>query len=261
MKRRWPSAQAGPWPLPAIGTDSEIRTASSRCRHPRRAFILFRFHHNGTWQLLSNTGSGNLAPHGIGSINAVGDVTATIVGTAMIAYGPDGLALSLAALLSPAYQGSEITIGGPMNNAGQILTKVMIGRSQRLMRLTPAQACTTGCIQVRKLLIKAKFVQDPLDPGHCYQNGRAYNRAGVNLKVTNEAGVRLAGVLVQGRFLDDYWTNAPVSGTTNSRGIVSFKYRGLCGVGAIAFLVDSATKSGLAFDRTVGIVTGWAIPQ
>jgi probable HAF family extracellular repeat protein len=222
---------------------------------------LFRFHHNGTWQLLSNTGSGNLAPHGIGSINAVGDVTATIVGTAMIAYGPDGLAQPLAALLSPAYQGSEITIGGPMNNSGQILAKVMVGRSQRVMRLIPAQACTTGCIRVGSLLVRAKFVQDPQNPGQCYQGGNAYNVARVNLTVTDEAGARLSDVLVRGRFLDDYWTNAPVARMTNSQGAVTFNYRGQCGVGAIAFLVDSAVKAPLVFDRTVGIVTGWAVPQ
>jgi len=222
---------------------------------------LFRFHHEGTWQSISFTGNGNLSPYGVGSINAAGDVSATVLGEGVIAYGPDGLTQSLSALLSTAYQDSGITVGGPMNSAGQILTQIMIGRSQRLMRLTPAQACTTGCIQVRRLLIQARFVQDPRDPGHCYQNGRAYNRARVNLKVSNEAGARLNGVVVQGRFLDDYWTNAPVSGTTNSQGVVSFSYRGQCGVGAIAFLVDSAARSGLAFDRTVGIVTVWAIPQ
>ena len=64
-----------------------------------------------------------------------------------------------------------------------------------------------------------------------------------------------------GRFLDDYWTNAPVSATTNGQGIVSFNRSGLCGVGAIAFLADNAVKSRRVFDRTVGIVVGWAIPQ
>jgi hypothetical protein len=222
---------------------------------------LFRFHHEGTWQQISFTGNGNLAPYGVGSVNAAGDVSATVLGTGVIAFGPDGLTQSLSALLSPAYQGSDITIGGPMNSSGQILTKVMVGQSQRLMRLTPAQACTTGCIRVSSLIVSARFVQDPQNPGQCYQGGNAYNVARVNLTVTDEAGAGLSGVLVRGRFLDDYWTNAPVARTTNSQGAVTFKYRGPCGVGAIAFLVDGAVKAPLVFDRTVGAVTGWAIPQ
>jgi hypothetical protein len=114
---------------------------------------------------------------------------------------------------------------------------------------------------VSTLQIRAKFVQDPNDPGHCTQNGRAYNLSRVNLVLTSETGAKLSGVLVSGRFLDDYWTNKPVSATTNSNGAVTFSNKGKCGVGAVAFLVDSATKSGLVFDRTVGTVAGWAIPQ
>jgi len=49
--------------------------------------------------------------------------------------------------------------------------------------------------------------------------------------------------------------------STNSQGAVTFSYRGPCGVGAIAFLVDSAVKAPLLFDRTVGTVAGWDIPQ
>jgi len=222
---------------------------------------LFRFHHEGTWQQLSLSGNGHLSPYGIGSINAAGDVTATLLGAGVIAYGPDGLAQSLSPLLSLAYPGASVTEGGPMNSSGQILTRVMIGRSQRLVRLTPAQACTTGCIRVSSLVINAKFVQDPQNPGQCFQGGKMYNRARVILTVTNQAGNVLRGVTVSGRFLDDYWTNAPVTGVTNNRGIVAFNYTGLCGVGAIAFFVDNATKLNLVFDKTVGTLTGWAIPK
>jgi len=52
-----------------------------------------------------------------------------------------------------------------------------------------------------------------------------------------------------------------VVSSTNSQGAVTFSYRGPCGVGAIAFLVDSAVKAPLLFDRTVGTVAGWDIPQ
>ncbi len=232
-----------------------ITTGSQNLAYP------FRFQHTGTWQQISNTGSGHLSPYGPGSINDAGDITATILGAGVIAYGPNGLAQSLNAFLSPAYTDSTVIIGGTMNSSGQILARVMIGRSQRVVRLTPAAACITNCIQVKSLQLTATFVQDPQDPGHCTPGGNAYNKARVKLTLTNESGVLLRNVEIRGRFLDDYWTNAVVSGKTNSRGIVSFTYQGPCGVGAIAFLVDNAARNGLVFDRTTGVVSGWAIPQ
>ena len=222
---------------------------------------LFRFHHSGTWQQISSTGNGNLSSYGVGSINQAKDVTATVLSAATIAFGPDGLTQPLTPFLSSAYPGSTITTGGPMNSTGQILARVMIGQSSRLVRLTPATACVTNCIQVKSLQLTAKFIQDPQDPGHCTPGGNAYNQARAKLTLTNESGAVLRNVQVSGRFLDDYWTNAVVSGKTNSRGIISFTYQGPCGVGAIAFLVDNAVRSGLVFDRTTGVVSGWAIPQ
>lgn len=219
---------------------------------------LFRFHHEGTWQQISSIGGGHLAPWGVGSINAARDVSATITGAGIIAYGPDGLAQSLAGLLSPAYQGAAFTIGGPMNGAGQILTQIMIGRSQRLMRLTPALACTAGCLRVSAMQVLGKFISDPGAPGSCTLNAK--NRVQAALQVTNETGAKLRGVLVSGRFLDDYWMNKPVSGITNQRGIVAFKHEGLACVGAVAFLVDNATKGASILDRTTGILTRYVIP-
>jgi probable HAF family extracellular repeat protein len=222
---------------------------------------LFRYHSEGVWQQISFTGNGHLTPWGVGSINAAGDVSATVLGNGVIAYGPDGLTQPLLNLLSPSYQASGLTVGGPMNGNGEILAQVIIGQSRRLMRLTPGQACTSGCIRVTTLVVRARFVQDPQNPGQCAPGLKAYNTASVSLKVKSETGAPLQGVVVSGRFLDDYWTNKPISGTTNSQGILSFKYRGPCGVGAIAFLVDSAAKAPLAFDKTVGVLSGWAIPQ
>jgi len=184
-----------------------------------------------------------------------------VLGAGVIAYGPDGLTQPLTNLLSAAYQGNSVTVGGPMNGAGQILAQVIIGQSRRLVRLTPAQACTTACIRVSSLMIRAKFVQDPQDPGHCTPGEQAYNQTRVSLKVTGENGTPRRGVVVSGRFLDDYWTNAPVSGTSNNQGVVTFNYQGMCGVGAIAFLVDGAVKGRLVLDRTTGVLSGWAIPQ
>lgn len=232
-----------------------VSTSSQNLRY------LFRFHHEGTWQQISFTGQGNLSKYGVGSINLAGDVTATVLGNGVIAHGPDGTTQSLVGFLSPAYQAGSITLGGPINSEGQILSQFIIGQSQRLVRLTPTEGCTTGCIQVSSLAVKAKFVEDPNDPDHCTENGNAYNESSVNLTITSETGAKLRGVIVSGRFLDDYWTNSPVSGRTNRRGVVSFAQTGPCGVGAIAFLVDNAIKGPLAFDKTVGTLAGWVIPS
>ncbi len=228
---------------------------------PQNLVYLFRFHHEGTWQMISGAGTGQLSTYGVGSINAARDVTATVQSTAVIAPGPDGLAQPLKGLLSPAYAGADIGSGGPMNFSGQILTRVMIGNSMRLMRLTPATPCVSDCTIASGILMRGTFVQDPNDPGSCSPGGEAYNEVRAKVDVTDEAGEPLAGVKVQGRFLDDYWTNKAVSGTTNAAGRVTFGNKGPCGVGAVAFLVDKASLPTRVFDRTTGIVTRFVIPQ
>lgn len=228
---------------------------------PQNLVYLFRLHHEGAWQMLSNAGTGSLSTYGVGSINAARDVSATVQSTAVIALGPDGLAQPLKGLLSPAYAGADIGIGGPMNSSGQILTRVMIGNSMRLMKLKPATPCVSNCTVVDQLLLKGRFVQDPNEPGNCSPDGEAYNAVRATVVVTDEAGEPVAGVKVQGRFLDDYWTNKAVSGMTNAAGVVAFGNKGPCGVGAVAFLVDKARLQTRVFDRTTGIVTKSVIPQ
>jgi probable HAF family extracellular repeat protein len=223
---------------------------------------LFRFHHDdGTWQMLSTSGTGHLSTYGIGSINAARDVSATVLSTAVIAAGPDGLAEPLQSFLSPAYGGAQIVSGGPMNASGQVLARVMIGNSARLMKLTAGSPCVSGCVQASELFLRARFVQDPAEPGSCSPDGGAYNVARARVAVTDEAGAPLAGVLVRGRFLDDYWTDKPVSATTNAAGLVNFSNKGPCGVGAVAFLVDKVSVRPRVFDRTTGTLTKFVIPQ
>jgi probable HAF family extracellular repeat protein len=229
-----------------------ISTSSQNLRY------LFRFHHEGTWQQISFTGNGNVS-YGVGSITSTGDLTATVLGGAKIAYGPDGLAQSLTSLLSPAYQGSAITWGGPMNEAGQVLAGVMIGQHARLMRLLPAEPCISGCMRSSALQFQAVFVPDPSDPDHC--TPQASTRAFAAVTVTSETGAPLSGVVVRGRFLDDYWTNRSVSARTNGNGVASFRFSGPACIGTVAFLVDSAEKGDLVFDKTVGILTRSAVPQ
>ena len=149
-----------------------------------------------------------------------------------------------------------------MNASSQILAQVMVGLTGTLMRLTPASTCGTSCIKVSNLLVQAKFHQDPNDPGHCTPgNKQEYNLVQARATVTSETGARLSGVLVRGRFMDEYWTNARVSGATNAQGIVQFNFKGSCGVGTEAFIVENATKAPLVFDKTVGVLAGSALPK
>jgi probable HAF family extracellular repeat protein len=255
-----------PPPSFMIGTyPTAINDAGDQARFlvntgPENLVYLFRFHHEGTWQMVSGP-TGGSGMYGVGSINAALDISATVLGTAVIAPGPDGVAEPLQDRLSPAYGGAAIVSVGAINASGQILSRVMIGNSARLMRLTPALPCETSCIVVSSVLLRGKFVEDPSDPGSCAPGGEAFNVVRVRVSVKDENGAPLAGVVVKGRFLDDYWTNKAVSGTTSAAGMVGFNNKGPCGVGAVAFLVDSATLQPREFDRTKGKVTAFVIPH
>ena len=220
----------------------------------------FRLPNGGNWQMISNLGTGRLSRYGIGSINAALDVTFTALSTGMIAPGPSGQGQPLTALVSPAYPGVTIHEGGPMNGPGMILSRALIGRSERVVKLTPVVPCGSNCIIVSSLAMTGQFVQDPAFPGSCIQGGKMHNLTTVTATVTSETGAPLANVVVNGRFLDDYWTNNPVSGTTNGAGVVKWTYKGPCGVGAVAFLVDGATLSTRRLDRTRGRLTNFVIP-
>ena len=224
---------------------------------------LYRYHHEGSWQQLSPEGTGHLATYGIGSIDASRTVTATVRGTAVIAFGPAGSARELAPLLSIAYPGSAVVSGGPFDASGAILGQVLIGQSQRLARLVPVSGCVGNCMRVASLTVSADFVPDPSDPtqDHCSPALNAHNDVLVTVTVTDAAGFPIAGAVVSGRFLDQYWTDDSVAQTTNGNGVAAFRYTGLCGVGAVTFLVDDVTRPGMTLDRTVGVLAGWAIPN
>lgn len=221
----------------------------------------FRLSNGGAWQMISTVGTGHLSRYAMGAINAAQDISLTVAGTAMVAAGPAGNAQSLSALISPAYPGAFVTDAGPMNNGGQILARVMIGRSQRLVKLSPAVSCGSNCLVVSSVAMTGQFVQDPAFPGSCFQGGKMYNVTTATVTVTSETGAPLGNVQVSGRFLDDYWTDRPVSGVTNPSGIVTWTYKGPCGVGAIAFLVERATLGTRSFDRTRGVVANSVIPS
>ena len=221
----------------------------------------FRLSNGGSWQMLSTFGTGHLSSYGMGSINAAQDVTFTVGSTGMVAAGPAGLGQALAPLLSPAYAGVTVDGAGSMNAAGQILTQAMVGRSHRLMKMTPVAACGANCLVSSSLAMTGQFVQDPKFPGSCFQGGTMYNLSSATVTITSETGAPIANALVSGRFLDDYWTNNAVTGTTNASGVVSWSYKGPCGVGAIAFLVETATLGTRSFDRTRGTLANYVIPS
>ena len=240
-----------------IGADGfAINDAGDQARFlvstgPENLLYLFRFHHDGAgaWQQISSIPTGHLSRAGIGSINDAGDLTATVASSGMIADGPDGLAESLAPLVSPAYGGSAITVVGPMNESGQILAQMIIGQSgRRLVRLVPGEACSTNCIRVISLEMKGK------GPAFCDQGSA---RALARLTVTDEAGAKLSGARITGHFFDDYWLDQTVVGRTNAQGQVTFKHVGPACVGAIALLVTAPDR---IFDRTTGILTNDVIP-
>ncbi len=213
----------------------------------------FRYNHQGTWQQISFVPTGHLSSYGVGSINDAGDITATVQGIGMIAYGPDELAQPLAPLVSSAYGGSVLTSAGQINANGEILARMIIGQSgQRLVRLVPGEPCVTNCIQVSSILMKGR------GPAFCNQ-GNAKVRAKVT--VTDEAGIKLSGVTVTGHFFDDYWLDETVVGTTNAQGNVTFTHIGPPCIGAIAFLItDATTAPTRTLDRTTGILTNHIIP-
>ena len=251
-----PPGFSGPGSYPAAINDAGDQVRFQISTSTEFFPYLFRYDHAGTWKQIWFNPAGHLAPYGVGSINGAGDITATVGGVGLVAYGPDGVAEPLAAKLSPAYGGSDVTTGGPINGSGQILTQVMIGRAQRLVRLGPAEACGSGCIRVASIQMVGKMIGWP--PGQC--TSRASDYVTATLTVTDELGAPLPGATITGRFLDDYYLDEPLTGTTSNKGTVRFVHKGPACVGAIAIFVDDVTKAGRVLDPTTGALTNYVIP-
>jgi hypothetical protein len=246
-------------PPPGFGVDSAVRAINDAGDQaaflvdvgPENLVYLFRYHHQGTWQQISATPTGHLSSYGAGSITSAKDITATVAGTGVIARGPTGGAVPLAPLVSPAYQQGDVTFGGPMNAQGRILTHLMIGRSPRLVRLTPSQACGAACIRV------ANIDMVGTSPPVCNQG---MNQVTARLLVTDEAGSPLPGVGVSGHLMDDYWTDRLVAAQSNAQGLALIRYQGPPCVGAVALLVTGASSPGRTLDRTTGQLADFVIP-
>jgi hypothetical protein len=229
-----------------------LTTSSSSLRYP------FRYHATGAWQQIG-AGTGDMS---IGGLYAI-DSAATIIGTALSAgyraAGPDGLAVSLSSLLSPAYGGASVSSSGDLASDGSIVASTFIGRSPRLTRLVPVAPCTGRCLRVNALNVTGRMISERGKPGEC--TPKASNRASAALSVVDEQGVAVSGATISGRFLDDDYLDTVVTVRTNLQGRATAQHQGPACVGAIAFFVDRVVKTGLAFDRSSGVLTGYVIPQ
>jgi hypothetical protein len=219
---------------------------------------LARYSADAGWQIISGF-SGSSSRWGVGSIDALGTVTGTVLNAGVRAVGPDGVAASLAANVSPAYGPTTVTYGGDQAADGSILAGVSVGRSERLVRLVPAEPCAEQCARVASLTMTGRMISERGKPGQCTDLAR--NTVSAKLLVTDENGLPLRGATVRGRFLDDYYLDSTVTVTTNRKGIATAKHDGPPCVGAIAFLVEGVDAGSRTLDRTTGVLTSYVIPQ
>lgn len=220
---------------------------------------MFRYQAVGIWQQIGFGGSGMLSSGGVGAIDPVGTVVGTELSQGVRAAGPDGTAVTLTSLLSPAYAGTFVNSGNDLATDGAILASTTIGRASRLTRMVPVQPCVSNCLRVGSLVVSGKIVYEPRKPGQC--TTRAKTTASAQVKVVDASGQPVRGAVVNGRFLDDNYLDGKVSLTTNLQGVALAQHSGPACVGAIAFFVDSVSKSGFTLDRSTGTLTSFVVPQ
>lgn len=219
----------------------------------------FRYNNTGEWQQLWPFGGIDASPFGVGSITDNLDITLTIGASGLVAPGIAEPADSLTDRLAPSYGDATVYEAGPISEDGDIVARVTIGRAPRLVRLVEAEPCVHNCIRVSNLRLKARFVDDPDDPGRCVGNART--EASAHVRVTDENGTPLQGVGVTGHFLTVYRLDDVRTRTTNANGDIRFKYSGAPCTGAMTFVVSRAAKLGYTFDRTEGKLQDWMLPQ
>ncbi|MDX1384867.1 MAG: hypothetical protein R3190_14540, partial [Thermoanaerobaculia bacterium] len=151
----------------------------------------FRYYNNGDWQQIWTSPASDLSPFGVGSITRDLDIALTISANGLLAPGPAQGAESLTNRLSPAYGDAYVTEAAALSEAGEVLARVMMGRSQRLVRMVEGVPCTASCLVVARLQLMADFVDDPTDPGRCV--GTAHTRAQARVQVVDESGRPVAG--------------------------------------------------------------------
>ena len=220
---------------------------------------LARYSDAGGWQVLAGPAASSV-PYGVGGVHGNGTITGHILSSGLIAFGPNGPAQSLTSFLSAAYPEAGVGAPGEMADDGSILAQVLIGRSHRLAKLVPVQPCAENCLRVSAIAMKGRMVSEPgQPPGQCTPGAR--NEVSARITVVGGDGQPVAGATVRGRFLDDYYLDQVVTLRTNRRGQALARHSGEACVGAVAFLVDGVTKTGLDLDRTTGQLSAYTIPQ
>lgn len=254
-----PSGYYGPsFALTGAVNDAGVRAAFLLSTTSQSLRYLARYGADAGWQVLSGP-TGSSSSFGVGDIDPAGTITGTVLSTGVRAGGPDGLAISLAAYVSPAYGPTSVTYGGDQGDDGSIVAGVFVGRSARLARLVPVQPCEGACLRVDSLAMTGRMNSERGQPGQCTDLAR--NRVTAQLLVTDENGTPLRGATVRGRFLDDHYLDAPVTLVTNRKGIATARHEGPACVGAVAFLVDDVSAGARRLDRTTGVLTSYVIPQ
>jgi hypothetical protein len=218
----------------------------------------FRYFNTGEWQELGISAESSVT-NAIGGITSNLDMTGTLGNSGWVAEGPGGAGEDLPARLSPAYGDATAWTAGPLSDNGQMAARIGIGKAPRLVRLVPGRRCFADCIRVSVIRFRSKFVEDPSNPGSCV--GTAHTRSLALLRVTDENGSPLAGVEITGHFLTEYRHDGVVTGTTDAAGSLRLGYTSAPCTGAMTFLVSGAEAPGRTFDRTVGTLQQWLIPD
>lgn len=221
--------------------------------------FLARYSDAAGWQVLAGPVASSV-PFGVGGIDPAGTITANLIGTGYVSYGPAGPAETLLPHLSAAYP--EAWVGGPgmIADDGSIVAGVGIGRSARLVKMVPVVPCAgPGCLKVASIVMSGRMVSEPGQPGQCTPG--AYNDVAARITVLDASGAPVPGAIVNARFLDDYYLDTPLRLRTNRKGQALARHRGAACVGAVALLVEGVTKTGLALDRTAGQLSSYIIPQ
>ncbi|RVT52159.1 hypothetical protein [Rubrivivax albus] len=220
---------------------------------------LARYSDAGGWQVLAGPAASSV-PYGVGGVQSSGTITGHILSSGLISFGPDGPAQSLTSFVSAAYPEAGVGAPGEMADDGSILAQVLIGRSHRLAKLVPVQPCAENCLRVSAIAMKGRMVSEPgQPPGQCTPGAR--NEVSARITVVGGDGLPVAGATLRGRFLDDYYLDQVVTLRTNRKGQALARHSGEACVGAVAFLVDGVTKTGLALDRTTGQLSAYTIAQ
>jgi len=226
----------------------------------RAAYYLHRWQAaSGSWQLLDPLGivQGSGLGLGVGRITDDGSIGAT-VGKAVLAVGPDGLALPVADRLSPVYPTNALTSVGYFNDAGVFVSNLVLGGVARAVKLVPITPCVGACLRVQSITMTGTVVPRSRR-NDCGQPQCTLVTA--TIKVTDVSGNPQARVQVGARFMNSYTLDSAVTGRTSSAGTVVLRQLGNVGAGTVSLLVESAARTGWAFDKGVGTLTATVIPQ